>query len=443
MYAHVRIAALLGFALTTSRVMAQSSLFEAGPYLSQLTSHSVVVRAETDAAETLSVTVTTSAAPALEASDAEALKGMHSLPLEGLQPKTTYRYTVTGSRGGSEDGSFTTAPADDDASPTDIRFILFGDDRGNATIHQAIVKDMLGEPADFLVNTGDLVADGRSASLWKGFFEIENALLRERCLFAAIGNHDLVEESGASFLRYFGSGDEQKNHVFNTTFRWGFIRFFMLNGEGAFDGSDKTWLDRSLKAADSEPGLAWRVVVIHDGPFASGLHGDNDKMQSAAIPQLFREHHVDFVLEGHDHIYERGVSDGMRYIVSGGAGAPLYPIKHQRPTARKLESAYHYVLLDFARDKGTLTTKRVDGSVLEKVGFSKTSFWDDDLPNAPAVTPASSTAQSTPLGPAAVSPEEERKASSYGVPYAAAGVAVIGALWFWLARRRKKPGADR
>jgi hypothetical protein len=421
---------------TTTGAWASPSVFEVGPYLSQLSARSAVVRVATDATEEV---VLTAEPGKLRATDA-ARAGVHSLTLDRLEPKTTYRYTVATSHA-REEGTFTTAPSDDDAGGT-VRFILYGDDRngaGGPNIHQSIVKRMLDEPADFLVNTGDLVADGRIVMQWENFFDIEHDLLRERCLFPAIGNHDLVEESGQSFLKYFGTPEQQEKHVFFSTFRWGFLRFFMVNGEGSFLGDDRVWLERELQKAEGEPGLVWRIVVIHDGPFASGLHGDNDRLHTADLPKLLHTHHVDFVLEGHDHIYERGVSDGMRYIVSGGAGAPLYPIRHLRATARKVESAYHYVLLDFGRDKGKVTAKRVDGSVLEEVGFSKTSFWDDELPTAPGISTSDAAFGATGSAPGDTKPaEDERKQSSSGVPFAAAGLVVVAGAWFWMTRRRRR-----
>jgi LPXTG-motif cell wall-anchored protein len=124
----------------------------------------------------------------------------------------------------------------------------------------------------------------------------------------------------------------------------------------------------------------------------------------------------------------------LRYVVSGGAGAPLYPIKHLRATARKVESVYHYVTFDVGRDKGTLVAKRVDGSIIEKVGFTRTSFWDDDLPTAPGVAPPAGSVMPS----ASLAPEEEKKTSSYEVPYAAAGVVMVGGVWFWITRRKRK-----
>ena len=44
-----------------------------------------------------------------------------------------------------------------------------------------------------------------------------------------------------------------------------------------------------------------------------------------------RESKVELVLAGHDHIYERGEGGGLKYVITGGAGAPLY--RASRPSA--------------------------------------------------------------------------------------------------------------
>jgi len=426
MCAHVGAALLL--AASASR--AQTSIFESGPYVADLSSASVMIRAETENPETLTLTVE----PGHEtATDAFAIAGVHSLSVDGLDSKTTYHYSLASSRGGKEDGSFTTAPSDGDVS--DVRFVLYGDERGLPATHELVVRRVYDEPADFLVNTGDVVADGRVAALWEGFFGIEDRVLRDRCMFTAIGNHELVQENGASFLKYFGTPEQQRDHVFYRTFRWSFIRFFVLNGEGSFLGDDRTWLERELKKADVEPGVAWRIVLVHDGPFSSGLHGDNEKMQGADLPKLLREHHVDFVLSGHDHIYERGASDGLRYVVSGGGGAPLYPIRHLRATARKVESVYHYVTFVFSPDKGKLVARRIDGSVIEEVGFGKRGMWSDDGPVAdlPRGAGGSPPAQAPPASnEAPPAPHESHNT------WLVVAVAVGASAAYWLSRRRKK-----
>jgi len=432
MYAHVRAVTLALTLVAPASALAQSSIFESGPYLQQLSSHAVVVRVETEGAEQLTLTVQPGNHRFAEDAPRPSL---HSLAIDGLSPKTTYHYTVASNKGGKEEGAFTTAPADDDAS--DLHFVLFGDDRGGTATHELVVKRIADEPVDFLLNTGDLVADGRIGSQWENFFDIEDKLLREHCIFTAIGNHELVQENGASYLRYFGTPEEQEKHAFYDTFRWGFLRVFVLNGEGSFLGEDRAWLERELEKADTEPNLQWRIVLVHAGPFSSGLHGDSEKMHGAEIPKLLREHHVDFVLAGHDHIYERGASDGLRYIVSGGAGAPLYPIKHARSSARRVESAYHYVLFELAKDHGKITTKKLDGSILEEVGFTKSNLWNDDGPSfaAPAAPQDDAGANgatdpSTPAGPA------EDRSSGMGA-YVVLGIGLAAVTAFVVTRRKK------
>jgi len=431
MCAHVCVLAAL--TLRGTAALAQVSIFESGPYVAHLSSHGVVIRVETEGPEQLTLTVEPGAK---KIADEAPKSGVHSLAIDGLDPKKTYRYTIQSGRG-KEDGTFATAPADDDKG--DVRFVLFGDDRGGVATHELIAKRVADEPIDFLVNTGDLVADGRIGSQWEAFFDIEDKLLRDHCMFTAIGNHELVQENGASYLKYFGTAEQQQKHVFYTTFRWGFLRFFVLNGEASFLAEDRTWLERELQKADAEPNLLWRVVLIHSGPFSSGLHGDNDKLHGAEVPKLLREHHVDFVLEGHDHIYERGASDGLRYIVSGGAGAPLYPVKHLRSSARKVESAYHYVLFQVGPEGGKLTAKRLDGSVIEEAGFTKSNMWNDD---GPAIAPASTQAKTNPVTPGGTAPRDDSEEDHPKEPsggrgaYVVVGLVLVAGASLWYSRRK-------
>ena len=87
----------------------------------------------------------------------------------------------------------------------------------------------------------------------------------------------------------------------------------------------------------------WRIAVVHHGLHSSGPHGGNKLLQDANIAQVLRSHNVDLVISGHDHIYERGLADGLSYLVSGGGGAPVYRVKKAEPTSRRYESVRHFV----------------------------------------------------------------------------------------------------
>jgi hypothetical protein len=179
--------------------------------------------------------------------------------------------------------------------------------------------------------------------------------------------------------------------------------------------------------------------LFHSCQFSSGLHGDNDKLHGAEVPKLLREHHVDFILEGHDHIYERGASDGLRYVVSGGAGAPLYPVKHLRASARKVESAYHYVVFQVGPESGKLVAKRLDGSVIEEVGFTKKNMWNDD---GPAIAPASTHTAAKPVTPGGTAPADESEEDHPKEPtggrgaYVVIGLVLVAGASLWYSRRK-------
>jgi MYXO-CTERM domain-containing protein len=369
--------AVAALCLSAAPAAAAPSAFAKGPWLAQLGAHEVTVRAETNPAAPLSLRISHDG-KTIELS--EPATTLHSVHATGLEPRTHYEYTVD-TAGAKVTGSFTTAPADDDDAT--FRVLVYGDNRSDAISHAGVVRALEQEPGDFLLNTGDLVGDGTKDNQWQLFFDIESTLLRDRCLFAAIGNHELEEAGGPTFLRYFGGERTQVPGKLYGSMRWGRARFFFLNGEASFQGDDRTWLEDELTRADTEANLRWRFIVVHNGLFASGVHGDNKAMHDANIPQMLVRHHVDLLIEGHDHLYERGFEDGLRYVVSGGAGAPLYPVRNKHAGTRKVESTHHFVALDVGKDAVSLVAKRLDGTTLEKVGFTKENGWDDDSPAAP------------------------------------------------------------
>jgi 3',5'-cyclic AMP phosphodiesterase CpdA len=84
------------------------------------------------------------------------------------------------------------------------------------------------------------------------------------------------------------------------------------------------WLEKELKTAKESEKFV--IVVLHHPPFSSGKHGqDSDilKLQQTLLP-LLEKNTVDLVFAGHDHVCERSYRNGIYYITSGAAGAPLY-----------------------------------------------------------------------------------------------------------------------
>lgn len=387
-----------------------------GPYLQDVRASEAEIRIEVDPPTPAKAEIFSLAASGKDAGAGSpvahvemAAAQMHALRLGGLQPATTYRYRVEAG-GETREGSLTTAPADDAKTP--FSFLIEGDNRTNDDAHAAVAKALAQAPGDFIVNTGDLVENGGRPELWQKFFDIEEPVLRDRCLFAAVGNHELIDAAGTSFLRYFGEdtpGVTGLRRLYRTV-RWENTRFFFLNGTDEFTGSDeRRWLDDELGKADGEKDLVWRIVVVHHGPWSSSVHGNNLKIWNAGLIDSFRAHKIDLFLSGHDHVYERGDFKGILYVVSGGGGAPLYAAGDPISSTRKAESTYHFIEAKIDGPRFSMVARRVDGSVLDTCGFQKGRGWDCDGPSITAAT--------TPDGDAAT-PTADAKSSQNTEPTA-------------------------
>jgi hypothetical protein len=383
-----------------------------GPYLTGLSDTHVDVRFELDSPGRGTVAITREAAgegrggeggspEALEFSDRK-LDAFHVVSASGLAPATRYSYVVRVGGVTLGTGHFSTGPTPDGGAP--ITFLVYGDDRTDPSAHQLVVRAMATTPSDVLVNTGDLVEDGASALDWQSFFDAESSLLRDRAVFVAIGNHELYDDAaGANFAHYFGlagatagtGGAQPYGSV-----RLGGVRFFFLNGMHDWDsGDERQWLEHELAGADAEPGLGWRVVVVHHGPWSAGPHGGNSKLLDAHVPELLAAHKVDLILSGHDHIYERGDAGPLKYIISGGGGAPLYRVAGPTATTRKAEATYHFVEIRASTDALRVVAHRLDGSVIETCGVLKQRPWDCDPVPGPAAARVTEAAGTTPRGP--------------------------------------------
>jgi hypothetical protein len=420
----------------------RAAVFTKGPYLQALGPNGVTIKFELGSPQPAKVEIFPSGVggAAIASREISEARGFHAIRVDGLAPATAYEYRVAIGGAASDPGKFTTAPVD--GRP--FRFLLYGDSRTDPEAHAAVVRAMEAVPADFLVNTGDMVADGGDAKDWRDLFAIEGKLLRERCVFVSVGNHELYrgnKDGEVAFLRYFAGEEEGRplERLYGT-FRWGNTRFFMLNAMDTWTGAERAWLKVELERARREPGLVHRIAVMHHGPFSSGPHGGNKALADGEVNALMREQKIDLVLAGHDHAYERGAGDGLKYVVSGGAGAPLYPRKYNAPQTRTYLSVHHFVELSVDGERVSMVARRASGGVIETCGFTGDGPWECDAVAENRVVPPAPSAAADPApsaGPARVTSACACAApgSARGQAGAIAAAAIAAAIA--IARRRR------
>jgi hypothetical protein len=129
------------------------------------------------------------------------------------------------------------------------------------------------------------------------------------------------------------------------------------------------WLGADLQAAETR-GARATLVWMHDGPFSTGYHGGNASARD--LVPLFLRYHVSLVVSGHDHNYERGRHGALNYIVTGGGGAELRPLRCGVPGKRRCKNPplafaneHNYVRLDVLPGALQLCPRRADRTPLE------------------------------------------------------------------------------
>jgi len=297
--------------------------------------------------------------------------GIHQVHLCGLSPGTTYHYRVGTGSHMSADSTFTTAPGD--GRP--VRVLVYGDSRGNAATLAQVVQAATADAPDVALFTGDANDLGSIQEDWEAWFAASAGLIDHVALMMVHGNHEI---NSRHYYSQFPLPGNQQWYSFD----FGAAHFTALNdtppsGDPTSITSEQApFLDDDL-GKTSQP---WKLVTHHRPEYTSSTGHPPATDLQMAWESIVDAHHVDLVLTGHAHAYERShaivggqvVADGAGpvYIVEGGAGADPYDVAPQAFTAFA-EKIYSYVLLDISTSSLTLTAKGTDGTVIDTMTLTK------------------------------------------------------------------------
>ena len=195
-------------------------------------------------------------------------------------------------------------------------FAVFGDNRENLKIFSEVLDKLNHDPdITFAVNTGDMVMHGRKA-------EYERYIqLTKKCkvkIYPVMGNHDAVAGGYKIFAKYFGP-----NYY---SFNYENAHFIVLDNSfrGTFDRRQYDFLISELKANQGKPIFVFFHKPVFD---PSEIYPDyimSERQTAKDLIGIFSKYRVRYVFSGHIHGYGRAERDGVVYIVTAGAGAPLY-----------------------------------------------------------------------------------------------------------------------
>ena len=316
---------------------------------------------------------------------------------------------------------------------TRFSFVAYGDTRsgsepdqpGDGQIlqaqHSRLVDAILAKarelqstayPIRFVVQSGDAVLRGGNGMMWNVSFSptIERlTVVGNLPYFFAVGNHDVTTMPPGDPGRALGlhntlsamsklippEGSPRRLSGYPTyTFGYGNLFVIMLDSNIASDTFQLSWVTDQLEHLDRSR-YVHVIAAFHHPPFTSGLHGGSTlEPQSAAIRDLyaplFRKHHVQMTIAGHDHLLdhwvERYMDGGMTFrrddVVTGGGGAPIYTytgepdlsaycaagagehvrVEHLlKPGRSPEENPHHFVVVQVDGDRLSLVVEAIGG----------------------------------------------------------------------------------
>lgn len=245
----------------------------------------------------------------------------------GIQPSTTYYYTVERNGEQSEVVEYTTQSLDS------VKILYVGDPQIGASVGQpqdggelaaesgagntAALNDgfawdrtldaAVAENPDlsFVISAGDQVNKTGQPKEEEYAAYLSADALKTLPVATTIGNHDSLNPD---YTYHFNNPNATE---YGTTeaggdyyYSYGDGLFIVLNTNNYNVAEHKQAIEEAIAAY---PDATWRVVTIHQDIYGSGLdHSDTDGMiLRTQLTPVFDEADIDVVLQGHDHTYSR------------------------------------------------------------------------------------------------------------------------------------------
>src|SRR5271157_342506 len=295
----------------------------------------------------------------------------HSIRLMGLQPNTTYYYSVGNGISMTQDYQFTTMAT----LPPLVRFCAYGDTRPPNSHNAQVVQLMIEQNPEFWLHVGDLVGNGGTLEQWNTFLDEIKPLSAYSPFMPTIGNHEYYGEATnepVTYKQIFALPGDESTYAFTV----GDILFLALNTQvdylwmpaHAMTPQEFAFANQTL--FDNYQKFRWIIVFFHYPAYSSGgMDGDVIKQ----VRWLTSRYDVNLVLNGHVHNYERfnvpnnvTGNTNITYVVTGGGGAPLDPATETPIQYSQIyRSTYEYTYYEVNATKITCKTVDINNNIID------------------------------------------------------------------------------
>lgn len=327
---------------------------------------------------------------------------VHRVHLKDLQGDTLYEYRVSlvpeeipvdGRLRGRITAQLTPFAADfylPGERSTNLTIAIIGDNHRGAITFERLLKEALSHgPLDLFMHLGDMVNRAGSAYDWQVTFlePLQRQLpshARAPLVAFVMGNHDIrlntqsLPDYVAPLERLPGSPSR-----YYYALSLGPARFIILDCSlgGQLGEEQLRWLDSEL-AAPLTQRSPFRILALHCPPHVEFWDRNSwqveeeqrvNRLRTHIVPLLER-YHVDLVLAGHEHCYQRGLRNGVHYLISGGGGGQLEEredrvFDHHLYKVTRFE--HHYLLLKVSSTEISIQARDKNDRIIDSMAIPK------------------------------------------------------------------------
>jgi hypothetical protein len=254
-----------------------------------------------------------------------------------------------------------------DTSTKEYQYIILGDNRDGYEIFDQIIQQVNGVNPLFVIDNGDLVYSGKP-NQYRLFDQMISEISSTVC--STLGNHDIHDDGRTTYTMLYGPA--------YYSFEFKDTHFIFLDSspgwaeKQAISDEQYAWLERDLKKAQgknifvithippedprsevtqneipnyvnqAKNGDNWVEQKLNNYNDTKEMdHGFQDPQEAARFENLMSSYHVDTVYLSHIHSHMEYSKGGVRYLISGGAGAELLT----------KNSYYHYMITKISNAK--------------------------------------------------------------------------------------------
>ena len=311
----------------------------------------------------------------------------HVILVGPLAAGTAYPYAV-GNGSVSASGSFTTP-----APPgTPFSFAAIGDYGGNAPGETQNASLIAGEGTQLIQTLGDNIypeaADPNFVTTLSDydtrFYKQFRSALSGQVFSPANGNKEYYG-NGAWFQHMWLPNNEQWY-----SYDRGDAHVLVLDTEQPFTAGSPQYLFAQGDLA-SHQSAAWRIVIMQRPPYSSTSANSSSILARSQLVPLFQSQHVQLVLSGNSHNYERtlplingsAAAGGTTYIVSGAGGNGFNAFSGTAPAYSAFRESAYYEHLRISVSPASLQVDAIradTGAVFDSSTITATSLAQSQAP---------------------------------------------------------------